>query len=91
MFKSSVKTLPDFRSIYVPEGPAQVKFCARRNWVRTRWNIYVYTRQSSWNPNSNTLEPDRPQHDRPAACVIAQQYFSITLVILRCHSHKEEF
>ena len=37
--------------------------------------IYVYTRKSSWwNPKSNTLEPDRPQHDRPAACVIAQQY-----------------
>ena len=87
MFKSSVKTLPDLRSIYVPEGPVQVEFCACRNWVRT----YVHTRQSSWNPNSNALEPDRPQHDRPAACVIAQQYFSVTLVLLRCHSHKEEF
>jgi len=34
--------------------------------------------ESSLNPNSNSLEPDRPQHDRPAACVIAQQYSSAT-------------
>ena len=39
---------------------------------------YVYTRQFSCNPNPSTLEPDRPQHDCPAACVIAQQYSSST-------------
>ena len=38
--------------------------------------LHVNTRKSGWNPNSNTMEPDRPQHDRPAACVIAQQYSS---------------
>jgi hypothetical protein len=36
--------------------------------------------ESCWNPNSNTLETDRPQQERPAACVIAQQYSSPTFV-----------
>jgi hypothetical protein len=31
-------------------------------------------------PNSTTLEPDRLQHDQPAACVITQQYSSATLI-----------
>ena len=91
MFKSNVKTLQDLRSIYVSEGPPQVEFGGCRNWVRVWWNIYAYTRQFSWNPNSNTLELDRPQHDRPSACVIAQQYSSVTLVLLRRHSRKEQF
>jgi len=33
---------------------------------------------SNWSPNSNTLTPDRPQHDRRAAYVIAHQYSSAT-------------
>ena len=44
--------------------------------TRTWPSVYVYTTESSWNPNNNTPDPDRPQHDRPAACVIAQQYSS---------------
>jgi hypothetical protein len=36
------------------------------------------------------LENDRPQHDRSAACVIAQQYSSATLVSRRSHSRKEK-
>jgi hypothetical protein len=43
------------------------------------------------NPRSKTLEPDRLQHDRPAACVIAQQYSSATFVSLRFHSRREKF
>jgi hypothetical protein len=35
----------------------------------------LYTR-FSWNPCSNTQEPHRQQHGRPADCVIAQQYSS---------------
>jgi hypothetical protein len=31
----------------------------------------------------NTPEPDRPQHDRPKACVIAQQYSSAIFISLR--------
>jgi hypothetical protein len=33
--------------------------------------------------DSSMLEPDRPQHDRLAACVIAQQYYSATFLLLR--------
>jgi hypothetical protein len=40
--------------------------------------------------NSNTLETDRPQRDRAAACVIAQQYPSATFVLLRFPSRKEK-
>jgi hypothetical protein len=36
--------------------------------------VYFYTKDSSWNPNCNTLEADRPQQDCLAGCVIAQQY-----------------
>jgi hypothetical protein len=39
----------------------------------------------------STLEPDRPQHDRTTARVIAQQYSSATFVSLRFHSVKEKF
>lgn len=41
-------------------------------------------------PISNTLKNDRPQHDRRAACVIAQHYSSVT-VSLRFPSRKEKF
>jgi hypothetical protein len=37
--------------------------------------------------NSSTLKPDRQQHDGPAACAIAQQYFSDTFGSLRFHFH----
>ena len=36
--------------------------------------------------NPVALEPDRQQHDRLAASVIAQQYFSTTFLWLRFHS-----
>jgi hypothetical protein len=36
-------------------------------------------------------EPDQPQHNCPAACVIAQQYFSATFASLHFCSHKEKF
>jgi len=39
-----------------------------------------------WRPNSSTPEPDRPQQDRHAAYVVAQQYSSATFVSLRFHS-----
>jgi hypothetical protein len=35
-------------------------------------------------------KPDRPQHDRQVACVIAQHYSSGTFVSLRFHSRKEK-
>ena len=65
--------------------------CASRNWVYLWSNIYVYIRQYSWNSNSNTPQLDRPQPDRPTACVIAQQYSSVAFVSLHFHSCTEKF
>ena len=52
------------------------------------WNT-VCTKESNWKPGSNTVEPDRQQHDRLAAGVIAQQYSSAAFVSLRIHSRKD--
>jgi len=41
--------------------------------------------------NSKSLEPDRTQRDRTAACVIAQQYSSGTFVSFPLRSRKEIF
>jgi len=38
----------------------------------------------------NTQEHNRPQHDRPVACVITQQYSSATFFSLCFHSSKEK-
>jgi hypothetical protein len=54
-------------------------------------NYMCISRKSNWRQTSNTLKPDRPQHDRSAACVIAQQYSTVTFASLHFHSHKEKF
>jgi hypothetical protein len=36
------------------------------------------------------VEPDGPQHDRPATFVIAQQYFSAIIITLRSHYRKRK-
>ena len=51
---------------------------------------HTHTRESSWNPNSSTSEPDRPRLDRSVAGVITQQYSSVTFVSLRFHARKKE-
>jgi len=43
------------------------------------------------NPRSKTLEPNRLQHDRPAACVIALQYSSAAFFSLRFEARTEKF
>jgi hypothetical protein len=45
------------------------------NWVYRWLTAYVYRRKYSWNPNSNTLEPDLLQRDRPAACYCPAVFF----------------
>jgi hypothetical protein len=71
---SSIQTLNDWSSSYVPEGPQGES--EWRIYVIKCAPVYTYTRHFSLNPNSSTLEYDRPQHDCPAACVIAQEYSS---------------
>jgi hypothetical protein len=51
--------------------------------------IYIYI-EYSVNSKSSTLEPYQPQHDLPAAWVIAQQYFSPT-ISLPFYTHKGRF
>jgi hypothetical protein len=49
-------------------------------------NVYV---QGSH--NQTFIELDRPQRDLPAACVIAQQYSSVDLILLPFISRKGKF
>ena len=79
-----VHALTDLSKSYFPVGPAQVAIC-------TYGQLHVYTREFSWHRSYNILEPDRPQHDRPATSVIAQQYCSTTIVSLHFNSRNEKF
>ena len=45
-------------------------------------NCISNTVNFDWNSDSDTLESHRPQHNRHAACVIAQQCSSTTLISL---------
>ena len=51
---------------YLPENPGQVRI------DYTECQICVCKRESSFNPNSNTLESGRQQCDRLAPSVVAQ-------------------
>jgi len=86
-----VQTLSDLSNGYVPGGMAHITFCEIWNWVYIWSNMFVCRRESSWNPNFWTQDPDWPQHDCPASCVVAQQYSSATFVSLHFHSHKQKF
>ena len=87
-----MQTLHAFHKSFVPEGPVQVSQILHQSElrVRTYFHTYAYTSGSSWNPKSNTLEPDRPQHEHPAVCVIAQQYSSATFVSVCLYSRQKQ-
>jgi hypothetical protein len=51
--------------------------------------INVYTREISLNTDSSTLVPDRPQRERLAVYLVAQQYSSATFLSFSFHSLKE--
>ena len=52
-------------------------------WSNIKWSAVL-------NPDSDTLEPDRPQCDRFAAYIIAQQYFSVAICSLPFHSRTDK-
>jgi hypothetical protein len=57
----------------------------------TLLTVYVHTRDSSLNPNYNTLDPDCLQCDHHTPYVVTQKYshFSATLISFCFHSHNE--
>jgi hypothetical protein len=59
---------------------------ASRNSVYIWSTIYVYTREPKWHPQSNTLQPDQPQNDRPTACVSSHCAFTAARKNLACVS-----
>ena len=63
---------------YILEDPVQVKFSSSQNSVHKWSALGMYPWESSWNPDSSTLQPDWPQHAQPAACIITHLYSSET-------------
>lgn len=41
---------------------------ASKNSIYIWSTLYTYTSESSWNQNSNILEPDRPKHGHSSSC-----------------------
>jgi len=67
----------------------------RRPWSSLAYNAVgketcIY-KESSWKPNSNTQESDRPQHGCPAACDIAQQCSTANCIARLFHYSVENF
>jgi len=76
---------PDLRNSCVPQSPAQVGIDYKYG------QIYIYISETSSNPQSKTIETERPPHDRPGTCLIAHHYSSPTFVALRFHFRKGTF
>ena len=90
--------------VRMSESGKQVSTCFSymhvQSLMNSLWNIRIFlglvpteshcTKKWNWNPGSNTHEPGRSQRDRPAACVIVQQYSSATLLPLRFHSPQKK-
>jgi hypothetical protein len=67
---------------------SKVSRISRRSDTVYLWStVHANRRKCCCSLNCNTLEPDRPQHDRPAACVIAQQYSVATRPIMLSLQH----
>jgi hypothetical protein len=80
-----------YRTVHVPTyTTTALRKDLRKSELSMHVQVTVNARTSSRNPNYKTLKCYQPQHDRPAACVIAQQYSSATFVSLRFHSGKKK-
>jgi hypothetical protein len=77
-----MQTPHSLRNSYIPDDPARRILRKLKFGINMLKYIYVYTRECSKHPKSTTPEPDRPQHDRQAACVTDQQNSSATFVSL---------
>ena len=76
-------------SASITEGSVHVECCTSRNWLFSYVQLYKYSEEGPVQIQTPTLLPYRSQHNRPAALVIAQQYFSAFFLSFRFHSHKE--
>ena len=72
--------------MHVPEDAAECVTAHKRGQIR----MYIQGSPSQTQTPTH-LKSDRPQHDYPAACVVAQQYSPSTFVQLHFHSYKEKF
>jgi len=55
---------PPYATVTFRNIRRKLNFCASRNWDYVRPTIHVHRKEFNWNPYSNTVETDRPQHDR---------------------------
>jgi len=81
-----VQTLPDLRNSFGRLGASQNSIYS---YVLSTAHAYKW--ESRLYPCSSTLETDRLQRERRAACVITQQYSSTTFLSLRFQHRKENF
>ena len=63
---------------------------SQRNFLYVWSSIWGNGNEYSWNPNSNTLDCDRLQPDRPASGVIAKHSSFVIFISLRFRSRKEK-
>jgi len=90
-------THPDSGTGYIPGGPFQVGICACHNWVYILSPVHIY-RHTHTHKRESPVEIQTPthrnligrKHYRPTACVVAQQYSSITFISLRFQNRKEK-
>lgn len=72
--RTTPNSLPELRNIFC-SGSSGANLILRKQELSINIaNSVFYTRDSSWNRNSNTNAHDRPLHDGPSSCVISQQY-----------------
>jgi hypothetical protein len=71
---------PTYAIVRLPTGGSGASRILSKSEVTDTYGK-LYGKGFPWNPHT-TLEPDRPQHDRPVACVIAQRYSSATLFLI---------
>lgn len=90
-FKCEIQTRPDLCNSKVPKDLAKSNLAqVGIEYVLGQLYNYVNTRGSNLNTNSNILKPDRLQHERSTAGVIAQQYSPSVFVSQRFHYRKKK-
>lgn len=83
-----------YPSLDAPRLNAEIS--SREAWCKSEVSthtvsyICIYVTKHLKSKLFNTLQPDWPKHDSPAACVIVQKYSSASFLSLCFHSRKEK-